>query len=241
MAILLVILGVLLFDLMIIAHEFGHFSTARSFGIKVNEFALGMGPKIFSIKKGETVYSLRLFPVGGFCAMEGEDEESDDPSAFDKKAAWKKSIVVVAGAVMNIVLGFLMTILLLVQSPKFASTTIFDFKSDAVSSSSGLMEGDEIIKINGSRVYSYKDLAFDLTVDGKSDFNIEVKRGNDILNLENVNFKTTVNEKGKSITELDFHLKSVDKNFISLITQSYLETISTIKITWISIMGIITG
>lgn len=241
MAILLVIIGVILFDLIIIAHEFGHFYTARSFGIRVNEFALGMGPKILKIKKGETVFSLRLFPIGGFCAMEGEDEESDDPSAFGKKAAWKRSIVVIAGAVMNIILGFLMTILLLAQSSKFASTTISDFKADAVSSSSGLAEGDEIIKINGSKIYTYKDLTFDLTIDGKNEFDIEVKRGNEILDLKNVNFKTSLNEKGKSVIQLDFHLKAIDKNFATLITQAYLDTISTIKITWISLVGIITG
>lgn len=241
MTILLVIIGILLFNLIIIAHEFGHFFTARSFGIKVNEFALGMGPKILKIKKGETVFSLRLFPIGGFCAMEGEDEESTDPSAFGQKAAWKRAIVVVAGAVMNIILGFLMTILLLAQSPKFASTTIYDFKSDAVSSSSGLMEGDEILKIDGVRVYTYKDLAFNLTIDGKNQFDIEVKRGDKILDLKNVIFKTSLDEKGKTVIQLDFRLKSIDKNFITLITQAYYDTISTIKITWISLVGIVSG
>lgn len=241
MAILLIIVGILLFDLIVLGHEFGHFFTARSFGIKVNEFALGMGPKIFSIKKGETVYSLRLFPIGGFCAMEGEDEESNDPSAFDKKAAWKRAIVVVAGAVMNIILGFLLTVLLLTQSSKFASTTISGFKDNAVSSSYGLKEGDEILKINGTRVHTAGDIAFNLTVDGKSQFDIEVKRGDEVVDLKNVNFKTSTNEKGQSVLYVDFSLKSIDKNFWTLTRQSCYDTISTVKTVWISFAGLITG
>ncbi len=241
MAILLVIIGVIFFDLIIIAHEFGHFFTARTFGIKVNEFALGMGPKIFSIKKGETTYSLRLFPIGGFCAMEGEDEESNDPSAFGKKAAWKRFIVVIAGAIMNFILGFLITIVLLAQSPKFVSTTISEFKSGAVSSSSDLKEGDEILTVDGNKIYTSKDLLFNLTIDPKNQFDIEVKRGNEILDLKNVTFKTSLNEKGKPVIHLDFYLKSVDKNFAILMKQSYLETISTVKMVWLTLRGLVLG
>ena len=103
--ILLIIFAVLLFEFIILSHEFGHFITAKLSGIRVNEFALGMGPKLIHFKRGETEYSLRAFPIGGFCAMEGEDESSDDPRAFGNKAVWKRILVVVAGAVMNILLG----------------------------------------------------------------------------------------------------------------------------------------
>lgn len=95
---LLIIIGVLLFELIIFIHELGHFMTAKASGVKVNEFALGMGPRILRFKKGETIYSLRLLPIGGFCAMEGEDEESDNPRAFGKAACWKRIIIVVASA-----------------------------------------------------------------------------------------------------------------------------------------------
>ncbi len=238
---LLIIIGILLFNLVVFAHELGHFFTAKSFGIKVNEFAIGMGPQIFKFTKNDTVFSLRLFPIGGFCSMEGEDEESSDPSAFGKKAAWKRTIVVVTGAIMNIILGFLMTLILLAQSPKLTSTTIAGFQPNAVSPSSKLAAGDEILKIDGAQVYSYKDLAFDLTVDGKSNFDIEVKRGNETVNLKNVIFKTEVNEKGKSVTILDFYLKATNKNFWTLIKQTFFDTISTVKIVWMSLVGIITG
>ena len=101
----LIIIGVLLFEFIIFAHEFGHFITAKKSGVQVNEFALGMGPKLFGFKKGETQYSLRLFPVGGYCAMEGEDQESDNPRAFTNAKVWKRMIIIVAGAFMNFVVG----------------------------------------------------------------------------------------------------------------------------------------
>ncbi len=102
--ILLGIIAVLLFGLIIFLHELGHFVTAKLSGIRVNEFALGMGPTIFHFERGETKYALRLFPIGGFCAMEGEDEESDDERAFGNKPVWKRILVVAAGAIMNLVL-----------------------------------------------------------------------------------------------------------------------------------------
>ena len=97
----LVVIGVLLFIFIIFAHELGHFLTAKKSGVQVNEFALGMGPKLFSFQKGETKYSLRLFPIGGYCAMEGEDESSDNPRAFTNAKVWKRMIIIVAGATMN--------------------------------------------------------------------------------------------------------------------------------------------
>lgn len=83
--VLLILIAVLLFGLIIFVHEFGHFITAKAMGVKVNEFAIGMGPTLFKFQKGETKYALRLFPIGGFCAMEGEDEASEDARAFGNK------------------------------------------------------------------------------------------------------------------------------------------------------------
>ena len=112
MNIIFIVIGILLFNFIILAHEWGHYFTAKSFGVKVNEFALGMGPKIFKVKRGETLFSLRALPIGGFCQMEGEDAESDDPRAFETKKPWQKMIVISMGAIMNLVLGFLITFML---------------------------------------------------------------------------------------------------------------------------------
>jgi regulator of sigma E protease len=99
--------AILAFGLLIAVHELGHFGTARAFNVKVNEFALGMGPKILKKQRGETLYSLRLLPLGGFCAMEGEDDDSEDPRSFTNKTWWKQCIILVAGASANFLIGYL--------------------------------------------------------------------------------------------------------------------------------------
>ncbi|HCA04359.1 MAG TPA: RIP metalloprotease RseP [Ruminococcaceae bacterium] len=156
----LIIIGVLLFEFIIFAHEFGHFITAKRSGVQVNEFALGMGPKIFGFKKGETQYSLRLFPVGGYCSMEGEDEESDNPRAFVNAKIWKRMIIIVAGAFMNFVVGLLFVFILTLFTPQFGTTTIDQFAPNAASACSGLQEGDKILSIDGYNIFNAKDLQF---------------------------------------------------------------------------------
>ena len=119
----LIVIGVLLFEFIIFAHEFGHFITAKRSGVQVNEFALGMGPKLISFKKGETRYSLRAFPIGGFCAMEGEDQSSDNPRAFTNAKVWKRMIIIIAGAVMNILVGFVLMFVVTINQTSFVGTT----------------------------------------------------------------------------------------------------------------------
>ena len=99
-----IVYAVIMFCILIFIHELGHFVVAKACGVKVNEFALGMGPAIFKVQRGETLYALRAIPIGGYCAMEGEDEDSDDERAFNKKKAWQKAAIVVAGAAMNFIL-----------------------------------------------------------------------------------------------------------------------------------------
>lgn len=232
---LLIIIGILLFELIIFIHELGHFMTAKASGVKVNEFALGMGPKIFRFKKGETVYSLRLLPIGGFCAMEGEDEESDNPRAFGRAACWKRIIIVVAGAVMNIVLGFILMMVTLIPNSQFTSTTISKFDKEAVSSSA-LKVGDSIVSINGYRVYTAQDLSFSLvTAERDSDGNfypeIVVNRNGETVNLGEVKFAG----------RLDFYVEPIENNFWNLIAETGKGVVSTVRLVWASLFGLITG
>lgn len=158
----LIIIGVLMFELIIFSHEFGHFITAKLSGVKVNEFALGMGPRLFGFTKGETTYSFRLFPIGGYCAMEGEDEESDNPRAFNNAKIWKRMIIIIAGAVMNIILGFLLMFIFTVQSDSFVSTTVQQAVPNSFSANCGLQAGDRIVDVDGYSVWNSRDLQFSL-------------------------------------------------------------------------------
>ena len=120
---LYILVAILMFGVLIAVHEFGHFITAKLFGIRVNEFSIGMGPALLKKEKGETLYSLRLLPIGGYCAMEGEDEESDDPRAFGNAAGWKKVIVLVAGAFMNFLTGLIIVLVLYAPAQGFYQET----------------------------------------------------------------------------------------------------------------------
>lgn len=170
----LIIIGILFFELIIFSHEFGHFITAKLSGVKVNEFALGMGPRLFGFKKGETEYSFRLLPIGGYCSMEGEDEDSDEPRSFNNAKIWKRMIIIIAGAVMNIILGFILMFAFTVQADSYASTTVTKFEPNSYSANCGLQEGDTITEVNGYSVWNISDLQFGIAtmqckeVDGKS-------------------------------------------------------------------------
>ena len=155
----LIVIGVLLFEFIIFAHEFGHFITAKRSGVQVNEFALGMGPKLISFKKGETRYSLRAFPIGGFCAMEGEDQSSDNPRAFTNAKVWKRMIIIVAGAVMNILVGFVLMFVVTINQTSFVGTTVTKFTPDSYTANSGLQVGDKIVSVGGYSVANSRDLS----------------------------------------------------------------------------------
>ncbi len=211
----LIIIGVLLFELIIFFHEGGHFITAKKSGVKVNEFALGMGPKLFSFTKGETTYSLRLFPIGGYCAMEGEDEESDNPRAFTNAKVWKRMIIIVAGAFMNIVLGLLMMFVLVVQTPAFSSTTVSGFSENSFSANSGLKAGDTIVKLNNYSIWCSQDMSFAIAtlkckeVDGTT---LTVYKEDCCINLCTL-YAEAYNDKKASYSkkQLDNVLKIVDE------------------------------
>ena len=238
--VLLVIIGILLFELIIFLHELGHFLTAKKFGVKVNEFALGMGPKILKFRKGETLYSFRLFPIGGFCSMEGEDGESDEPRAFGKRPVWQRMIIVLAGAVMNIILGLILMMITLIPNKAFASNRIAQF-ADVSESSAYLQIGDEIESINGYGINTSMDLNFALATSKKNDMSFTVKRGGEKMTFDHVKFPTTKAEDGSETVHLDFRVAAIENNFGTLMQQTFMQTFSTVKMVWASLIGLITG
>lgn len=149
--ILTILAAIIIFALLIFIHELGHFIAAKATGIRVLEFAIGMGPKLFGRKKGETLYSVRAVPIGGFCALEGEDSNSGDPKAINNKPAWQRLVVLAAGAFMNILLGFILLIVMTAQGEQVVTNTVASVQPGTAAYDSGLAAGDEIIKMAGSR------------------------------------------------------------------------------------------
>lgn len=160
-----VIAAVVVFLLLVLVHEFGHFVVAKLCGVTVHEFAIGMGPLIFKKEHKGTVYSLRCIPIGGYCALEGEDTESDDPGAFGNKSPLKRILILVAGAVMNLLLGFVLMCFVMF-SPKaemVAVPVIGEVQELSAAEEAGLLSGDRIVKINNARIETQMELKFELS------------------------------------------------------------------------------
>lgn len=248
--IILIVVSVLLFCLIVTIHEFGHFISAKLSGVRVNEFSVGMGPLLLKTQRGETQYSIRLLPIGGYCAMEGEDEQSDDPKAFGNKATWKRIVIVAMGAVFNIVLGFILMMIIMGQQPAFASTAVAQFDENATTAASGLMLGDEINSLNGYKVYSYNDFTFALGTDPavtaaikegtRARVDMTVTRDGHRQNLHDVEFDT-VDSGGKRILQIDFKVKGIPNNPLNLIKEAFNSTVSTVRMVWASLEGLIMG
>lgn len=175
-----IVYTILILSILVFVHEFGHFIAAKLSGIKVNEFALFMGPKIFSIKGKETVYSLRLIPIGGFCSMEGEDGENEDERAFNNKPWYIRMIVLVAGPAMNIILAYAVMAILF-SGANLQTLDIASVVDNTVASENGISEGDRIVKIDGQGVSStlelnmYKDYYGDVRYETDEKTNEEKK------------------------------------------------------------------
>ncbi|MBQ2867075.1 MAG: RIP metalloprotease RseP [Firmicutes bacterium] len=143
--------ALLVFCVLIMVHELGHFFAAKLTGVQVNELSLGMGPKLFEHQGKETLYTLRLLPIGGFCAMEGEDEESENERAFNNKPAISRALIIVAGAVMNVLLAVVI-LSAIAGYTGIASTELDSVTEGKPAYQAGIRPGDEIIEINGEKV-----------------------------------------------------------------------------------------
>ncbi len=153
-----VIIAIIMFLLLVTIHEFGHFIVAKLSGIKVNEFAVGMGPAIYSKEKGETLYSLRILPIGGYCAMEGEDESSSDPRSYDNAPAFKRFLTILAGPFMNLLLAAIIFSVVIFNTGT-ASTKVGGFSENSKAKEAGIEIGDQILKVNDENIAEFADIS----------------------------------------------------------------------------------
>ena len=236
-----IVIMALVFGVMIFIHEAGHFFTARACGITVKEFAIGMGPKLFSwtSKKHGTVHSIRILPIGGYVSMEGEDEDSADENAFCNKPVWKRMLVVAAGPFMNIVLGVLLTLIVVLSQGPIGSTVIAEFNENAMSSQK-LAVGDEIVKVDGTFVFTGNEVMYEIMNQGYEPIDIVVKRNGEKITVEDVTFGI-LTEQGVSFGDMDFKVMREEKNFLNVIKQTATRSVSTVKMVYDSLLGMLTG
>ena len=221
-----IVVTVLVFGLLILSHEAGHFFTALWAGIKVHEFAIGMGPAIFKKQFKKCLFSVRLFPIGGFVQMEGEDGDSEDEDAFNKKPKWKRFLVLVMGAAMNILMGFLLICCINASISAYPTTVVAQFDEDAVSSSYGLQEGDQILSVDGYRIFSYMDISYALSKNAKAEsFDLAVKRDGEKVLLNDVQFPK-VTSGDFTFSDTDFKVFGEERNPWTVIKYSAGYTLS---------------
>lgn len=236
-----ILLAILFFGLIIMFHELGHFIFAKLFKVQVNEFALGMGPAIFKKKKGETQYSVRLLPIGGYVSMEGEDEDSENERAFCNIKAWKRFIIIAAGGVVNLIMGVIVVALMLATSGNLIGTPQINFfHEDAVTATQGLQEKDVIKKINGKTVFSEYDLSFLMARDKDGVIDFVVERNGEKVTVNGVKFDTFDNNGTLTIV-YDFVIVGVRPSVLSVAKNAVLESVSIARIVWVSLFDLVTG
>ena len=256
---LYILVAILMFGLLIALHEFGHFAAAKLCGVKVNEFAIGMGPQIFHRKKGETEYSFRLFPIGGFCAMEGEEEgESKDPRAFPNRPWYQRLIILLAGVFMNFLTGLVIVLCLLafssenhMMAPVVESYTqndiyvsealdISDLPDGGIAELQGLQPGDRILRVDGHAIYQSSDIALFLSrSDGAVDLLVE--REGERFPISDYYFGYLPLGEDSYKLVLGINATPVPVNPFNLLKYAWFEAISNVRMVWLGLQDLVTG
>ena len=242
-----IVIAILLFGTLIAVHEWGHFIAARLCGVTVHEFAIGMGPAIWKRtgKKG-TVFSLRALPIGGYCAMEGEDEESDDPNSLQKKGFWQKIIIFAAGAFMNFLVGVLILFVLNLDAVAYRTPVVTGFAPEfQLVGEDGLMPGDVLYSIDGERIYIFSDINIFLSRGNGEGFDLVVLRDGKKVVLND--FPMTLKEctdldSGKKYTGYGLYFGDLEEaTFGTKLKMTWLNAIDFVRIVRYSLQELILG
>ena len=241
--------AIVLFSVLIFVHELGHFLSAKAFGVQVNEFALFMGPALFKKQVGDTTYSLRCIPIGGFCSMEGEDEDTDNPASFQKASWWKRLIILVAGAFMNLVIGFVLLAIVTAPAEKIIVPEISYVEvNSSLAEENGIQVGDEILKLDGDRVYLASDFSTLLALNPGDRHDVLVRREGQKVLLENVLFEARIFEKdyndptiAEVVPRYGITFTETDATFGTKLRYAWLDTINSVRTVRISLQMLLTG
>ena len=235
-----IVIAIIAFGILVGIHEFGHFAAAKSLGVKVNEFSIGMGPAVWKKQKGETLYALRCLPIGGYCAMEGEDEETDDPRCFTKQPAWKRIIILCAGSLMNFLLGLALVLVIFAQAAGFNSTIIASFAENSpYEGPDGLQVGDEFYSVDGHRTYFSGNVTLYLSRSASEEHDIVVIRDGEKVELENFRFVPWEQPDGSM--KYGFTNKVVPASFGNVIKYSWYTAIDFVRQVWLALSDLVSG
>ena len=243
MVFIFIIVAILMFGILVAVHELGHFATAKLLGVQVNEFAIGMGPTLWKRQKGETQYSLRLFPIGGYCAMEGEDEETGNPRAFTVQPLWKRLIILVAGSAMNFLTGFIIILLLFSQSQAFSTPVIDGFADGfALSGEDGLQEGDRIVRVDGEPIYIYSDISIFFSRSNGETMDLVIERDGELIELDDFPLKLQeYTENGETVTRYGINFSVVPATVGMRLREAWYHSMDFVRLVRVSLVDLFSG
>ena len=238
-----IIVAILMFGILIALHEFGHFITAKLLGVRVNEFAIGMGPLVWSRQKGETQYSLRAIPMGGFCAMEGEEDDSDDPRSFSNKPGWKKFIILVAGSAMNFLTGLVLILVVFSQASGFITPVIADLMEGfPYEGTAGLLPGDRIVSVNGEHIFGKSDLDFFFSRAGEENMDLVIEREGERLVRDDfplVPREYTYNGQQQKMYGITFTVEEATP--LRVLRESWYNALDMVRLVRVSLVDLFSG
>lgn len=240
-----IIIAIIVFGVLIATHELGHFIAAKLCGIKVLEFAMGMGPTLLKKQGKETLYSLRLLPLGGFCAMEGEDEDSGDPRAFTRQSAWKRVIILVAGAAMNFLTGLILILIVFSTLPGFNTPTITKFMDGCpYVGEEAFMVGDTIHSVDGHRTYFSSNVTTYLSRAKDERMDIVLIRDGEKLRLDDFELVPTIEDKdasGNAVMKYGFYFGVKESGLGAQLKYSWYCALDFVRMVWMSLSDLISG
>lgn len=238
-----ILAAVVIFGGIILFHEWGHYLTARRCGMTINEFSIGMGPALLKKEKNGTLFSVRALPIGGFVALEGEEdaetgEPTNDPNAFSKKPLRSRIAVLLAGSLHNLLLGYLILVLLTALNGYVGTTRVVRFNEGSLSEGS-LQLGDTITAINGHRVYTSNDISYEFLRDEDGLIDVTVRREGETLTLP-IQFPLTEYE-GQQFITIDFKVAAVKPTPLQYVTYPLNWGLSIVKEVWGSLIDLLRG
>ena len=237
-----VLFGVLLFSLLIFVHELGHFLAAKASGVQVNEFSMFMGPAIFKKQVGETLYSIRCIPLGGYCAMEGEDEDTDNPRSFQKAAWWKRLIILVSGAGMNFIIGLLIFVIVMLPAKYVLSTEVGQLADCATfQGEEGLMPGDRVLSVDGEKIYIGSDISMLLSINPSHTHDFVVERNGKTVYLNDLPNHEHQNEDGSTYRDYGFQIQYKEATFQDKMVTAWNTTLDNVRNVRLSLVMLFTG
>lgn len=239
-----ILFAILLFSILIFVHELGHFVAAKLSGVQVNEFSMFMGPAILKKQIGETQYTIRCIPIGGFCAMEGEEEDTDNPRSFQKAAWWKRLIILVAGSGMNFITGLLLLAIVFAPAQGFVVPQIDFFEEGCtLNAEDGLMPGDRILQVDGDRVYTASDFSLILSLNTGDVHDLVVKRGSEKVVLDDFSMvkREFKDEDGTVSLRYGFSFRVAPATFGEKIRYVWDTAMSNVQMVKLSLKMLVTG